>query len=141
MACADDDERLCTFSNNLAADLCRESPCADARCDAGAEFDLSGQEACVSGELPCALPSSVYRPVQQTHAMSGWLDVDYLMWWTRGASLPPLVSSSSIWVPRQQAGVLGESTTDVVFGDERVNGDLHSGVRLNAGVWLDDCCT
>ena len=69
----------------------------------------------------------------------GWLDVDYLMWWTRGASLPPLITSSSRIVPRPDAGVLGRPTTQVLFGDERVGDRLRSGVRVGGGIWLDPC--
>ena len=63
--------------------------------------------------------------------------LDYLMWWTRGMSLPPLASASPAGVPRAEAGVLGSPSTTTLFGDERVNSGLLSGVRLNAGIWSD----
>ncbi len=67
----------------------------------------------------------------------GWLNIDYLMWWTRGVSLPPLVTTSPAVVPRLQAGVLGNSATTVLFGGDRVNDAMRNGLRLDAGVWFD----
>jgi hypothetical protein len=61
------------------------------------------------------------------------------MWWTRGSSLPPLVSSADQVVPRTRAGVLGDPATDVLFGDETVGDSMRSGLRLSAGCWFDRC--
>ncbi len=86
----------------------------------------------------CNKTASAIQPT--AHGLSphgGWLSVDYLMWWTRGAALPPLVSTSSEIVPRPVAGVMGQPTTRVLFGDERIGGTLRSGIRVDAGVWFD----
>ena len=71
----------------------------------------------------------------------GWLSTDYLMWWTRGADLPPLVSTSPSVVPRPQAGVIGAPTTRILFGDEGIGDALRSGIRIDAGLWLDTAQT
>lgn len=55
--------------------------------------------------------------------------VEYLHWWNKGRSLPPLASR----------GVVPPSA--VLFGNNDVGDDLKSGVRFTAGVWLDDCQT
>src|SRR5262249_11215773 len=47
------------------------------------------------GEAPCGPPGRF------------WAEADYLLWWMRGASLPPLVTASPPGTGRRQAGVLG----------------------------------
>ncbi len=67
-----------------------------------------------------------------------WVDSDYLMWWTAGAGTPPLVTTSPQGTAPAVAGVLGQPTTEVLFGGERLPGGLRSGGRLRVGAWLDD---
>jgi hypothetical protein len=67
-----------------------------------------------------------------------WVEADFLLWWVRGASLPPLVTSSPAGTPISQAGVLGASGTTVLFGDSRVNDDARAGGRVAVGAWFDD---
>lgn len=67
--------------------------------------------------------------------------VDYLLWWTKGSSLPPLVTSSPANTLRQEAGVIGLPGTQVLFGDEQSGQDSRSGIRASLGRWLDDCGT
>lgn len=58
-----------------------------------------------------------------------WMRADYLMWWTNGANLPPLVTN----------GILGDAGTQVLFGDSTVANDGRSGFRTTLGMWLDHC--
>jgi hypothetical protein len=67
-----------------------------------------------------------------------WLRADYLIWWTSGTRLPPLVTTSPQGTAVEDAGVLGKDTT-ILFGDETVGGDMRSGVRTSIGFWLDRC--
>ena len=67
-----------------------------------------------------------------------WLSADYLLWWTNGNSVPPLVSTNSEVPARDQAGVIGAPTTQVLVGGELDEGG-RSGTKLSAGYWLDDC--
>lgn len=69
-----------------------------------------------------------------------WVNAEYLLWWTKGNNLPPIVTSSPAGTPRDQAGVLGAPGTVVLFGGD-VNDELRSGFRLRAGFWLDCCQT
>lgn len=66
-----------------------------------------------------------------------WLRGDYLMWWTNGQRLPPLVTTSPQGTPRQQAGVLPDAT--ILYGNDTVNNDGRSGFRSTLGVWLGPC--
>jgi hypothetical protein len=89
----------------------------------------------LAGANPSLFPHSV-----ESHAPSyGWLKFDDLIWWTRGMSVPPLVTSSPPMTDRADAGELGRPTTDVLFGDERVGGTMRNGFRVGAGIWWDSC--
>jgi hypothetical protein len=68
-----------------------------------------------------------------------WVAFDYLSFWAKGNKLPPLVTTSPLGTPPGQAGVLPVSaTTQILFGDERVDTQQRNGGRLNIGYWLID---
>ncbi len=71
-----------------------------------------------------------------------WVSAEYLLWWTKGSSLPPLVTTgpaNPAQVP--PPGALGANGTLVLFGgDSRDNGPF-SGGRFTVGGWLDQCHT
>jgi hypothetical protein len=67
-----------------------------------------------------------------------WAYADYLIAWTRGNSLPPLVTTSPPGTAQAAAGVLGQPGTTILFGNSTVDGDVRSGIRLGAGGWFDD---
>ncbi|MDX1946692.1 MAG: BBP7 family outer membrane beta-barrel protein [Pirellulaceae bacterium] len=62
---------------------------------------------------------------------------EYLMWWTRGRNLPPLVTTSPDGTPADQAGVIGQDGTRVLFGDGGIGERFRSGLRLSASLALD----
>ena len=62
---------------------------------------------------------------------------EYLLWTITGDSLPPLVTTSPTGTPPAQAGVLGQSGTSTLFGDQSVNNNARSGARLLFGCWLN----
>ena len=58
---------------------------------------------------------------------------EYLLWWTKGAALPPLVTTGTT----ASQGVLGVPGTVILFGGSTVNYGPQSGGRFTAGYWLD----
>ncbi len=66
-----------------------------------------------------------------------WLGADYLMWWTKNGPLPaPLLTTGSA-----NAVIIGGLTqpgTRVLFGGSDLDYGTASGLRLDAGLWLDD---
>ncbi len=65
--------------------------------------------------------------------------VEYLSMWTKGNWLPALVTTSPLGTPQSQAGVLPPSaTTEVLFGNGRVDSDQRNGGRVTVGYWLVD---
>jgi len=69
------------------------------------------------------------------------LDVraEYLLWWTRSMHVPALVTTSPADTDRDEAGVLGQATTEVLFGGSGLNGDARSGGRFAVDGWFDPC--
>ena len=67
-----------------------------------------------------------------------WGQVDYLVWWTEGMSVPPLVTEGNADV---DPGKLGLPGTTILFGDDKILDDGRSGGRVELGYWLDDCHT
>lgn len=66
-----------------------------------------------------------------------YVNLDALGWWVQGDSLPALVTTSPIGTEQSIAGVLGEPTTTVLFGDQTVNTNARPGGRVQGGVWID----
>lgn len=82
---------------------------------------------------PLVFPNGVYAP-----SCYHWIEADLLLWWLKGASVPPLLSSSPPGTPRNQAGVLGTPGAQVLFGGDTYNNDMLPGGRFTLGAWLDE---
>jgi hypothetical protein len=61
---------------------------------------------------------------------------EYLAWWLSGDSYPTLVTSSPNGTPQSDAGVLGQSGTRTLFGDNSFNDGSRNGVRTVLGISL-----
>ena len=71
-----------------------------------------------------------------------WARAEYLLWWTRGIDTPALATTSVSGTTQANAGVLGLSTTEVLFGESDLATASRSGGRFSLGFWLDPChCT
>jgi hypothetical protein len=112
--------RLSDFEPQQLSAVPPSCGCGELGCDACGHFDYN--------DCGC---SSSYRP-------TFWLRSDYLMWWTKGNRMPPLVTTSPNGTDRDEAGVLGFDTT-ILHGGERVDANFRNGVRYRAGMWLDAC--
>lgn len=84
---------------------------------------------------PCDTGQCVYQP----RPTGFWLQADYLLWWTKGAAAPPLVTTSPAGTPLEQAGVLDNPETTILYGARGLNGMSRSGGLINAGWWLTPC--
>jgi hypothetical protein len=66
-----------------------------------------------------------------------WLGADYLLWWTSGSRLPPLITSAAPAAPN--FGELGRPGTTVLYGGNTINSGPLSGYQIRGGFWFDDC--
>ena len=69
-----------------------------------------------------------------------YFKADYLVWWTQGMAVPPLVTTSTDTTNQAGLGVLGQPDTQVLFGGPHMNSGADSGARLSLGYWLSPCC-
>ena len=67
----------------------------------------------------------------------GWLQVEALTWWTTPADLPALVTTSPAGTAQSNAGVLGQSGTQTLFGGSSELDDSRNGLRIRGGLFLD----
>ncbi len=82
---------------------------------------------------PMPMVAAVCPPPTRHYA-----NLDALGWWVKGDSLPALVTTAPLGTDQDVAGVLGEPTTSVLFGNQSVNDGLRWGGRGIGGVWLDN---
>lgn len=66
-----------------------------------------------------------------------WFSAEYLWWRLKDDTTPVLVTTGPATFP---VGFLGNSGTRILFGGDIDRGTLN-GVRLRAGMWLDECRT
>jgi hypothetical protein len=64
-----------------------------------------------------------------------WARGEYLGWGIQGMHVPALVTQA----PRGSKGVLFQTGTEVVYGDDRILEEFRSGFRVQLGTWLDRC--
>jgi len=93
-----------------------------------------GDGPCNIGCDSCREPSCFLQPCDRF-----WFRSEYLMWWGKSVDLPPLATTSPLGTLQDQAGVLGQPGTSVLFGGGNGDLGLRSGGRFTLGGWLDPC--
>jgi hypothetical protein len=66
-----------------------------------------------------------------------WLTAEFLIGTTRGPSLVPVITTGPASAGTL-AGAVGQPTTLPLFGGKPVLNDWRSGLRIEAGIWLDN---
>ena len=59
-----------------------------------------------------------------------WGEADYLLWWTKGMAIPPLVTGGA-------SGTLDATDLRILYGDSTILDEARSGFRFGLGSWLD----
>ena len=65
-----------------------------------------------------------------------WFRSEFLGWWTKGFTVPALLTTSPAGTPETEAGILGVAGTRVLLGDQDLQGGFRPGERLTFGTWL-----
>ncbi|MGD9648947.1 MAG: BBP7 family outer membrane beta-barrel protein [Pirellulales bacterium] len=113
-------------------DCCADGCCADGCCPTDC-CDPWGGPRCT----PCP-PTPGCAPCHTGCCdMAVWVNLDFMALWLKGDKLPPIVTTSDPGTPPEGAGVLGLSSTHVLFGDGRVNREFRPGGRVQMGLWFD----
>lgn len=94
--------------------------------------------ALLAGVMICTFFPSSASAQDDTVALGPYARAEFGAWWTKGAKVPALVSTSPDGTPRPDAGVLGTPGATVLDGNERLGNDIRLGGRLLLGYWLDE---
>ena len=65
-----------------------------------------------------------------------WGGLEYLYWWNTNRTVPALATTSVTGTPSNEAGVIGQSGTSVLFGGD-YGEDPESGLRGTLGFWFN----
>ena len=102
--------------------------------DDGCDYADYCDDGCYPSE-PCAEPRRA--PCDTGCRTSVWVNLDFMSLWLKGDKLPPLVTTSDPGTPPSQSGVYGLPTTQVLYGNGRVNRDFRPGGRVQTGMWFN----
>jgi len=88
-----------------------------------------------SEPLPPPTPI-IWRPPNMAGPQCGWLETDFLLWWTRSMPNPtPLATNGSL--ADSSPGAFGQpGTTAVLLGKQNVNFGPSGGFRIAGGDWF-----
>jgi len=94
-----------------------------------------------SQDLDLSSPTGVFtgmpgaRVIEPERGPLWWVNTEYLMWWVRSGSLPPLVQS----IPIELSGAtdFDPSSATQVYPNGSLNPGMFSGLRMTAGLWFD----
>ncbi len=70
-----------------------------------------------------------------------WVNAEYLLWWTKAGSTPPLVTTGPATPVVPPPGSLAAPGTVILFGGDERNHTPFSGGRFTLGFWFDACQT
>ncbi|HBI46231.1 MAG TPA: hypothetical protein DDY78_25765 [Planctomycetales bacterium] len=103
--------------------------------DGGFDGGFGGGDDGFDGACPGVFGGGCCPPGNRFYASA-----EYLLWWTRGENLPPLVTAGSAGDRASGAnvGAIGLPGTAVLFGGNDVNERARSGGRFMAGWWFGD---
>jgi hypothetical protein len=122
---------------------------------AGTAAAQTASEGASSPPPPEPLPLATYQPVPLPNYDGGgtmvdlqapppnspfcnrfWLSAEYLMWWTKGQQLPPLLTVGSPGDANPAA--LGQPGTSILYGGGSISPGMSSGGRIKGGLWFGD---
>jgi hypothetical protein len=114
-------------SANDQKDLKQPSPIAPFNPATGETLNLVGEQQLWSEPPPVDLGRNVF------------FDAEYLLWFTRQMSAPPLLTTAPFPAgsPPGSLGFIGQPGTRVLYGNGPIGDPFHQGLRISGGLWLD----
>jgi hypothetical protein len=76
--------------------------------------------------------------MKQDNAEHVWVQTNFIHWYIRRDSTPPLVTTGNVNTPNSDPGKIGNADTVVLVGDGSIGPTEFSGVQATVGMWLDD---
>ena len=102
---------------------------------AGGGCNQCGHQCSATPASSCSGGSCAACPCGRPHRI--WVRPEYLLWWSKGMDIPPLVTTSTITT--DGAGALNVPGTSILYGNSDILDGSRSGFRLRGGLWLDRC--
>jgi hypothetical protein len=95
------------------------------------------------GGAGCVGPS--FAEPAATERSQFWFSAEYILWWTKGVSLPPLVGT----IPFSEANInptpsqilVQQISSERLVSDNSIDYGAFSGMRLSTGVWFNKECS
>ncbi len=88
-------------------------------------------ESCPPDRGECCWPWFSWAVANRVEARAEWL-----LWWGKGNSVPPLVTTGPASQTQAEAGVFGAPGTTVLFGNSDLNDATRNGGRVTLDYWL-----
>lgn len=108
---------------------------AEAATVVAADTPISTSSGIVCADGSCDSPFSRYDFGPGRFYAKG----EWLLWWTRGFRLPPLVATDSPNAPIDTRGLLGNGTAQLIYGNSLTSQGPTSGARFTVGYNVDPC--
>jgi hypothetical protein len=89
---------------------------------------------------PTGVPLFAGPEVMPRSGRDFWAGAEYLLWFSKGMHVPPLVTGNAPGTPVDRVGILDDPSTVVLVGDERFITNIRSGFRLTAGMSVSENC-
>jgi hypothetical protein len=86
---------------------------------------------------PLLVPATPLIAVTQPRTPRWYARGEFLYWWMDGSYTPPLLTTDVVSTPFFDEGVLGNGTSTILFGNQKLNTDGQPGVRADVGFWLN----
>lgn len=88
--------------------------------------------ACGCGQNPCGCGNGGNSCLSDCYCdcSTNTFRFEYLMWFSRGRSVPPLVTTSPAGTAQADAGVIGAPDTAILYGNDPVDNGIRNGGRL-----------
>jgi hypothetical protein len=102
----------------------------------GLQVSMQGASEFISEEEPFLVDEQadvacrVLAPCSALPSGAFWWEADYLLWWTKGMAIPPLVTTGT-------SGDLDTADTRILYGDDSILDGVRSGFRVGLGTWFD----
>ena len=122
----------------VAADQVESQPSGPLEFDSG-DWDVAMLDRCDVAAAACGNPPCVRQSCGRADRSMFWAEADYLLWWSKSMRVPALVTTSPDDTAADEAGVLGQTGTSILFGDSEMNDGARSGGRFELGMWINPC--
>lgn len=127
------------LSRFAAAQTVGADPTIQAGCIGCDQNTAAGQDGAGLSSARASLFPNIGRMGMGCRPHRAWGTFEALLWWGKGRTVPPLVTTSPQGTVQDDAGVLDRTGTEILFGNGTVGNQIAAGARADFGFWIDSC--